>query len=123
MYRILIVDDDTLVRDALRLMLEHAGYDVTEAAEGGEALALHEAQKFDLVITDLIMPDVEGIETITKMKKMTPHTPLIAMSGGARIGPGQLLTIAEDCGANASFTKPIDRKEFLESVAGFLAPA
>jgi CheY-like chemotaxis protein len=123
MARILIVDDDDLVRDALRLMLGREGHDVTEAANGREAIALHKNSPFPLIITDLIMPDMEGIETIVEMRKITPNSGIVAISGGARSSPEQLLTLAQKYGADATFSKPIDRKEFMESVSRLLLKA
>ncbi len=123
MARILIVDDDDLVRDALRLMLSREGHDVTEAADGSKAIALHEHCPFPLVITDLIMPNVEGIETIFEIRKISPDTTIVAISGGGRGSPEQLLSLADLSGADATFPKPVDRKEFMETVSRLLLDA
>lgn len=123
MTRILIVDDDTLVRDALVLLLERDGHEVLEAVNGVEAIAIFRERLPDLVITDIIMPDMEGFETIREMRRIAAGLKIIAISGGAPIGSQDILELASRLGADEIFAKPIDRDEFLSSVSRLLAAA
>ena len=85
MATILVIDDDTTARTVIVEMLTENGHQTVEARDGGEGLELFNEGKFDIVITDLIMPNVEGIETIIKLKKAHPAVNIIAVSGGGRI--------------------------------------
>ena len=88
--RILLVDDDEAVRSVLRRSLVKAGYEVHEAGEGGAALKLLASAPADLIITDLVMPEMEGIEFIMALRKTHPKLPVIAMSGGGKVGAEEL---------------------------------
>ncbi len=116
MVRILIIDDNAELRKLLRQILEGEGYEVLEAADGIEGLEIYKDEPTDLVITDLIMPEKEGIETIRELKMDFPDVKIIAMSGGGRIGPESYLDMAQKLGALQTLTKPLDRKELLEAV-------
>jgi len=116
MTRILIVDDDEQVRSMLRLTLERAGFDVAEAADGLEAVRAHRRAPADLVITDIVMPEMEGIETIRELRRERPDLPIIAISGGGQIAPEGYLQVAGKIGAARTFTKPVDRGELLAAV-------
>lgn len=120
MYRILIIDDDMQIREMLRQMLEFEGYKIQEAANGKEALKMQSQNPADLVITDLIMPEKEGIETIREMRKMFPDVKIIAMSGGGVVGPESYLKIAKSLGAQKTFVKPIERKILLKGISEML---
>ncbi len=113
---ILVVDDDTQIREMLRQMLEMEEYEVLEAANGKEAINLLDDHRVDLVITDLIMPEKEGIETIRDMRKRFPDIRIIAMSGGGVIGPESYLKIAKSLGATKTFVKPIERRVLLDGI-------
>lgn len=117
MNRILIVDDDEQVRAMLKLTLEREGYQVTEARDGDEAIKVYDSQAYDLVITDIVMPEKEGIETIMELKNSNPDVQIIAISGGGRINPQDYLNWASRLGVNHTFTKPVDRQELLAAVA------
>lgn len=117
MARILITDDDSQVRTMLHQMLERAGYEVVDAKDGREAIKLFKEQPADLVITDIIMPEKEGIETIMELKRDYPGIKIFAISGGGRVGPENYLKLAEKIGALRTFSKPFDRKEMLAAVA------
>jgi len=93
---------------------------VLEAADGIEGLEIYRQEPTDLVITDLIMPEKEGIETIIELKRDFPEVKIIAMSGGGRIEPESYLNIAQKLGALQTLTKPFDRKELLEAVHNLL---
>lgn len=116
MARILIIDDDLQIREMLRQMLEFEGYEVIEASNGKDALKLQQGTPADLVITDLIMPEKEGIETIRDLRKMFPEIKIIAMSGGGVVGPESYLKIAKSLGAQKTFVKPIERKVLLDGI-------
>lgn len=116
MARILLIDDDYQFRNMLRQVLERANYQVVEASDGSEGTRLYTKHRFELVITDLIMPQKEGIETISELKKMDPDIKIIAISGGGRIGPDSYLHFAEKLGAKYTFAKPVDRKEILDAI-------
>lgn len=116
MPKILVVDDDADVRRVLQLFLERAGYDVTTAADGCEAVATYARTPHDMVITDIVMPKMEGIETIAELREMNPTVPIIAISGGGRIGAHDYLTWVRRCGVEHTFVKPIDRLDLLEAV-------
>jgi CheY-like chemotaxis protein len=123
MATILVVDDNDLVRDALALLLARTGHGILEAADGEEALLLIKTSVPDLVVTDILMPEMAGFEMIEKVRKAAPDVKIIAMTGGTPIGPEDLLQHAARLGANETFAKPIDREKFLESVNRLLGPA
>lgn len=113
--RILLVDDDPAVRDSVAIVLEDAGFVVDRAEQGATALRLLRAQAPDLVITDILMPQKEGIETIREIRLVLPNAPIIAMSGSADTG-ANYLKMAESLGATATLAKPFEAKEMLELV-------
>ncbi|MBU0755721.1 MAG: response regulator [Planctomycetes bacterium] len=116
MKRILIIDDDEHVRSMLRFRLEDAGFKVEEASDGGAGLALHREKAFALIITDLIMSGVEGIETIRALKRNHQDVKIIAISGGGRVHPDEYLNIAKMLGAHRVFAKPVDWNELIDAV-------
>jgi DNA-binding response OmpR family regulator len=121
MAKILLVDDDDAFREQSSQLLRHAGYIVTTAVNGNEALRLVQDNVFDLVITDLIMPEKEGIETIVKMRKKIPTLKIIAISGGGLAAPEDYLVIARKLGAAQTLAKPFSGKELLTAVASVLS--
>ncbi len=123
MPRILVVDDDQDVREMLRQMLERAGYGVSIATNGPEALAEYRGAPADLIVTDIVMPEKEGLETILELRKDFPEVKIIAISGGGRLGPQNYIEMAAAFGAQRTFTKPLDRKEFLAAVSELIGPA
>jgi len=122
MARILIIDDDDQIRDMLCRMLNQEGYVADDASNGVEGLARFRQQPYDLVLTDLIMPEKEGIEMIIELKSEFPEVKIIAMSGGARMGPEAYLQLAESLGAESCFTKPIPRKELITTIHTLVGP-
>ena len=118
---VLVVDDDLQVLEVVGEMLILEGFDVEVARNGREALEQFRRQPFDLVITDLIMPDKEGLETITELRASDRHVPIIAMSGGGRIGPTDYLETALQIGANATLAKPFARSELIATVTRLLS--
>jgi CheY-like chemotaxis protein len=124
MARILIIDDEPQIRSMLRLMLERVGYEVTEAPDGIEGIRRYRENPADLIITDLIMPNKDGIGMIIDLKKEFPKVKIIAMSGGGVNRPEGYLDGAKKLGAARTLTKPIDRDEMLKAVKETLkAPA
>jgi CheY-like chemotaxis protein len=117
---ILLVEDDETVRDAVSMMLERAGYDVTLAENGLVAAGLIEDWTPDLVITDVFMPDGDGIEMLTLIRNRRPHLPVIAISGGSPTLRLDYLRVATDLGAVATLHKPFLAEEFLATVARVL---
>jgi YesN/AraC family two-component response regulator len=118
MVDILLVDDDPMVRDALKKRLERDGHLVRLAGNGNEAIHMVRETRPDLVITDVIMPEREGVETILELKKLHPDLKIIAMSGGGRMGRLDYLKLATNFGADATLTKPFTSMQLKLAVAG-----
>jgi CheY-like chemotaxis protein len=113
---ILVIDDDETIRVLLRTILEREGYRVVDAPDGDKGLRQYQESPTDVVITDLIMPGKEGIETIRDLRKKFPHVKIIAVSGGGRIGPESYLKMAKGVGALRTLSKPFDRMVLLKTV-------
>lgn len=120
MAKILVIDDDNGVREVIVMTLEAAGHTVDEARDGREGVARFKANPPDLVITDIIMPDKEGIEVIRDLKALVPDVRIIAMSGGGRTGNMDFLDIAKEFGATHILHKPFRPQEMLKIVAQVL---
>lgn len=121
MPRILIIDDDDPYRATVRKMLEKAGYDdIEEAANGKIGMKIFRRQPFDLVITDMIMPDQEGIETIRELIRTDPRIKIIAISGGGRMAPQGYLEMAGNLGAHRTLAKPFQKADLIEMVQALL---
>lgn len=118
---ILIVDDDPQIRKLLGAILKRDGYGIITAPDGRQALRELDNQAVDLVITDLIMPGKEGIETIMEMRKKIPGMPIIAISGGGKLNPQTYLEIARSLGAVRTMSKPIDPASLTATVKDLLA--
>jgi CheY-like chemotaxis protein len=116
MARILIIDDEPQIRSMLRLMLERVGYEIAEAPDGIEGIRKYRENPADLIITDLIMPNKDGIGMIIDLKKEFPKVKIIAMSGGGVNRPEGYLDGAKKLGATRTLTKPIVRDEMLKAV-------
>ena len=121
MKRILVIDDDTQVRQMLRQMLEREGYEVVDAGDGKEGMKLYRQAPTDLIITDIIMPEKEGVETIIELKRDFPDVKIIAISGGSRALEAQnCLSYVRGLRVAHVFTKPFDRKELLDAIQKLL---
>lgn len=117
----MIVDDDAGIRRALHILLTRAGYQVTQARDGLEALRLWRHSGGDLVITDLHMPEKDGIETIVELQSHTPGIRIIAMSGGGQTKRLDLLGNASMLGAVFTIEKPFTLNEMMSVVRRALA--
>jgi CheY-like chemotaxis protein len=123
MARILLIEDDQAQREILRIILEKIGHIVIEAADGDEGLARFAQKPADLVLTDLIMPVKEGLETIQEFRQIYPTVRIIAMSGGARVGANDYLKVAQRFGAVRVLAKPFTRDALVEAIgAALLVP-
>ena len=120
MARILLIDDDIRVLETYCQMLERAGYEVVKATGGKEGTRVFRDNPTDLVITDIVMPEKEGLETIIELRRNFPEVKIIAISGGAFLEPKDYLEMAKQFGAMRTLTKPIDQEELLETVRGCL---
>ena len=116
MAHILVIDDDPFIRDVLRQTLERTGHEVVLADDGERGLQIFREDQFDLVITDLIMPKKEGVETIVEMKRFSPEAKIIAISGGYRLPAENYLKIATTLGVNGTLIKPFEKAELMATV-------
>ena len=120
MARILVIDDDEQVLEMLYESLTREGYDVLRASNGEQGLRLYREEPVDLIITDLIMPEKEGIETIIELRQDFPDVKIIAISGGGRIGTKDYLNMAKIFGVQRTFTKPVAREQLLDAIRGLI---
>jgi DNA-binding NtrC family response regulator len=112
-YSVLIIEDDEFVKNMLKQTFKRAGYDVATASNGRIGIQLYQSKPFDVVITDLIMPEMEGIETMMRLRKLDPGVKVIAISGGGRNRPDEYLHLPAKLGALSTFKKPVDRTALL----------
>jgi DNA-binding response OmpR family regulator len=117
--KVLVIDDDPLVRYTLSKILQRNGHDVATASDGKRAMAIFRDERPALVITDIIMPEQEGIETILKIRSESPEVKIIAISGGARSHNFDYLGMAEAFGADDVISKPFETEELLSRLARF----
>jgi CheY-like chemotaxis protein len=123
MSKILVIDDEPLLAKTLSLILGKAGYTVVTAENGKIGLEMFASEQPDLVITDIIMPVMEGLEAIQALRAQSPNIPIIAVSGGGRTKNLEFLRIAEKLGANAALGKPFTKEQLLTTVAKCLGQA
>ena len=119
--RILIVDDDAQIRTLLRTVLEAHGYAVRHASDGAEAANMMQAEAPDLVITDIFMPEADGFEVLTSIRKSHPHMPVIVVSGSQITPNVDFLHLAERLGAYSVLHKPFRPHELMAMVGQALA--
>lgn len=117
---ILIIDDDDALRATMRKILERAGHEVRDAVDGDRGLKVFREEGPDLVITDIIMPEKEGIETIQELRQEAPDLPILAVSGGGRADPSEPLTDAMLLGADETLAKPFGVDELVDVVERLL---
>ncbi len=116
MAKILIVDDEADVRAMLRQMLERAGHRVVEAADGVEAVERFRAERPDVTITDILMPNRSGLATIMEIRNLDPDAPVLAISGGGRQGKMSHLSTARTFVGVETLSKPFRRADLLSRV-------
>lgn len=117
MSHVLIIDDSEQTRNTMKLMLESAGFDVSVATDGEDGLNRFRHERFDLVISDIVMPRNDGLQTIREIREMTSDIPIVAMSGGMHFSAGSsgqnvtsyALSLAEEFGATRTISKPFSR--------------
>ena len=116
MKRILVVDDDPGMREMVKLLLNDEGYHVFEASNGKHAMEFLKKESPDLVITDIIMEEMDGVEIIMEIRENYPDIKIIAMSGGSKISAEEYLDSASDLGADRVFTKPFALPDMLKAI-------
>jgi DNA-binding NtrC family response regulator len=120
--KILIIDDDIRLLDALAFELEDQGFDVTTQQTGKNCLKTIQEHNVQLILSDIFMPEVDGIEVLTALRRARPDLPIFLMSGGSRINNMNYDTIFEQAqllGARKIFKKPFDVKELVMAVQEF----
>lgn len=114
--KFLVIDDDALVRESINMMLQSIDSKVDLAQDGVEGLKMFKNNNYDIIITDIIMPEKEGFETISDIKKIDQKAKIIAISGGSREGMGAYLPIAENLGAKAILYKPFNEEALIYTI-------
>jgi two-component system response regulator (stage 0 sporulation protein F) len=120
MSRILIIDDELPIRRLLRTILEGAGHTVLDAPDGREGMALWHREPIDVVVTDIFMPESDGLQVLIEMKKVATKPKIIAMSGGGQKGLLDWRASALALGADRVLVKPFDQRTFLLTIQEML---
>ena len=120
MGRILVIDDDPAMRGSMRRILERDGHDLREAGDGAEGLRLFRAEPADVVVTDVLMPGKEGMETIVELREEAPDVRILVVSGGGTMLGESTLSDAQALGADASLAKPFTVDQLRSAVAVLL---
>ena len=123
MAQIIVVDDDPIMREVIRLVLEAAGHTVLRCENGRKALEVATHEHIDLMITDLLMPEMDGLETLRAVRQVRPALPILVISGGQRGNPGDFLGLARVFGATETLAKPFRPETMLDLVARMLDPS
>jgi YesN/AraC family two-component response regulator len=124
MATILLVDDEDLLREGVREILEMSDYTVIEARDGEEALSQFAVNNVDMVISDVVMPNMDGVDLVSRLRESFPDIPILTISGGSRVVSARFgLDSALLSGANASLTKPFTAKQLIEKVKELLPSA
>jgi CheY-like chemotaxis protein len=116
MAHILVIEDHREFRDTLTEMLRLADHEVRAVGNGREGLDLLATDDFDLLVTDILMPEVDGIELLTTIRKMRSRLPVVAISGGGSMPASLALSLSTSLGADAVLFKPFYSAELLEAV-------
>ena len=119
--RVLVVDDNPDMRSFVKLVLERAGYEAQAAADGQRALDLHREHPADVLITDIFMPESDGIELIARFKSGFPQVKIIAMSGGGHVSKKDYLPVAKAIGADGVLQKPFAAETLLRMLQDLVA--
>ena len=123
MGKVLIIEDDPIVCEMLRRAAEDAGHTVATAANGLRGLAHAATFLPDVVVTDIFMPDKEGLETITDLRKLRPNLPIIAITGAPVMGKSNVLDLAKKLGAAQTFHKPLVLADLMGAIGNLCAEA
>lgn len=118
---ILLVDDDIDLRGIILRFLERSGFSVVVAGDGREALVRLETQRIDLILTDLMMPEISGIELIQTVRQTSPLLPIIAMSADADLRNDRFLELAAQAGAQVVLEKPFAMNHLIREIQRLLA--
>ncbi|MGC1392350.1 MAG: response regulator [Bacteroidales bacterium] len=118
---ILIVEDDKELREMLKLSLLRRNFTVFEAENGKAAITHFKPLITDLVVTDLIMPEEDGLKVVIKLRELKPSIKIIAISGGGKVGPGSYLNLAKALGADAIYSKPFSVNDLVAKIEHLLA--
>lgn len=116
MAKVLVIEDDELARESVVLMLEENGHEVEMANDGDVGMKLFFKEHFDLVVTDLIMPEMNGMDVLMSIKQERPKTRVLVISGGGRLTPISYLDVAKKLGADEILAKPFSARELVASV-------
>jgi CheY-like chemotaxis protein len=114
--KVLVIDDDELVRMAVTRMLQKQGYEVLEAKNGVVGIEMFKSHQPDIILTDMLMPDKEGLETISEILQLRPNTKIIAMSGGGQSQNMSFLQLARKIGASRTISKPVKPDELFSAI-------
>ncbi len=118
---VMIVDDDQQILRLLAEIIEKEGHQIVSAEDGEQAFQQFQKHPIDLVITDLLMPNKEGLELIQELRSIRPELKIIAYSGGGQMKPDNYLDFAKGMGADRVFSKPIPIKELTAAVADLIS--
>ncbi|MCX6330586.1 MAG: response regulator [Bacteroidia bacterium] len=117
---ILIIEDDNDLREMLKVSLHRRKYKVFEAQNGKDAITHFKPSVTDLVVTDLIMPEEDGLKVIIKLREIKPSIKIIAISGGGKAGPGSYLNLAKALGADVIYSKPFSVNDMIRKIRELL---
>jgi len=117
---ILIIDDEVDIITMLKRLFERKGFNVLTASDGVQGIEVFKENKIDLVITDIIMPEKEGVEVIFELQRDNPNCKIIAVSGGGYLNPQDYLSTAREIGVSATFSKPFDTQQLVAKVQELL---
>ena len=120
MTQILLVDDDEDFRESLKEVLENRGFAVTGATDGNEGRRHLESQGYDLVISDVLMPENDGVELLVLVRSKWPGTRFLAISAGGRLGPEECLEMCDRLGADGTLEKPFSAQEITAMIGKLL---
>lgn len=117
---VLLVEDDKELREMLKMALLRRNFTVLEAENGKAAIAHFKPLLTDIVVTDIIMPEEDGLKVVIKLRELKPSIKLIAISGGGKVGPGSYLNLAKALGADAIFSKPFSINDLIARIEELL---
>jgi DNA-binding NtrC family response regulator len=120
--KILVIDDEEFVRDALEMVLARQGHSPVTLGSAVEAVVMLSSQDFDLILTDIVMPEMDGIAFIKAIRKNGITTPVITLTGGARVGQKNMSTQALKAGACYALRKPVDKQQIIDAIEAAINP-